>query len=120
MPGVVGLLFYTQFLFSVPVPKIDMGENLIEAWRAIASGGQAVSELIELQFGTAPAAAFKDGAVALPVNFADTTFEHASWNLKVDVDLTKSKGISFDFFCDEQCFFGSNQELKSHLRPQAG
>ncbi|MBI5689710.1 MAG: family 10 glycosylhydrolase [Verrucomicrobia bacterium] len=38
-------------------------------------------------------------AVRLPCNFAGTSFERASWDRKVNLDLAACRGLQFDFFC---------------------
>jgi len=101
------LLSAAHLLLAAPVPKIAMRDNLIEPWQAALSGGRAAAELIEPQFGTAPISEFKDGVVVLPVNFAGTTFERASWDLKGAVDMSSAKGITFDFFCADITAFAS-------------
>ena len=52
--------------------------------------------------GTAPtAAATLDGrqALRLPCNFTGTTFERASWDRKVKLDLVPCQGVQFKVFC---------------------
>ena len=52
--------------------------------------------------GSAPAAAATlDGrqALRLPCNFAGTTFERASWDRKVKLDLVPCQGVQFKVFC---------------------
>ncbi|MBE0536254.1 MAG: family 10 glycosylhydrolase [Phycisphaerae bacterium] len=38
-------------------------------------------------------------AVRLPCNFSGTRIDRASWDVKVNLDLTMSRGVMFDFYC---------------------
>ncbi len=90
---------------SQHVPRIETGGPLIKEWRQLATGGISAVSLVKPQFGTASPCPFKSGSVILPVNFKGTTFERGCWDLPVDVDMTRAKGITFDLFCSDMSVF---------------
>ena len=80
-----------------PVPKADypLIDNFAypdaAAARAVwkPMGGSALVEVVK-----SPAGA----ALRLPCNFAGTTFERASWDRKLKLDLTMCRGLQFQFY----------------------
>lgn len=93
------LLACCALLSFAQVPKIEPGGSLIAEWRDLVRGKIRADVLVQPRSGTAPVGAYKSGYVTLPVNFEGTEMERACWDLPVDVDMRRSKGLSFDFFC---------------------
>ena len=88
-----------------PIPEIGLKENLVREWKDFVEGRRTLEALVEPQFGTAPASGAGRNAVLLPVNFTGTDFERACWDLPVQFDMTRAKGLAFDFYCaDLSCF----------------
>ncbi|MDA3924556.1 MAG: family 10 glycosylhydrolase [Kiritimatiellae bacterium] len=105
--GIFVLALAVSIVNGADIPKIQSRDNVINEWQNLASRQTAVKKAIQVQFGTAPVCDFKDGYVELPVNFKGTDLERANWDLPVDFDLTRSKGLSFDFFCAKMSAFVS-------------
>ena len=52
--------------------------------------------------GTLPAEPlFKGNGARLPVNFAGTTHDRATWDIQVDVDASQAQGFCFHFYCGD-------------------
>ena len=68
--------------------------------------------------GSLPAEAYgRGGAVVLPINFAGTTHERASWDIEVSIDASQAQGIRFDFYCAD---FASVSQFVCYLRSGGG
>ncbi|MDD2598837.1 MAG: family 10 glycosylhydrolase [Kiritimatiellae bacterium] len=89
------------------IPKVPMREHLISEWQKLAAGEIQSADLVQAQAGTAAALGFERGFVRLPVNFKGTQIERVSWDLPVNFDLIRSKGIAFDFYCADMSVFVS-------------
>ncbi len=99
------------------VPEIALKEGLIGDWSDFVAGRRSVESLVVPQFGTAPALRSGDNAVVLPVNFSGTAFERACWDLPVKIDMGRTRGVAFDFFCaDLSCFSGFSLYLRADGR----
>ena len=102
---VVYVLAFVAFFgaFAGEIPDVEKRDHLIEEWRKLSSGSIVAADL----FSGSDRSDFKSGCVVLPVDFKGNDLERFSWDLKVDLDMTQSKGIAFDFFCTDPSAFAS-------------
>jgi len=75
--------FFCGRLFALP--SIEVARSVWEPMR-----GSAPAEAVVMD---------ERPAVRFPVNFANTTIERASWDLKTSLDLSACRGIRFEMFC---------------------
>lgn len=79
-----------------PAPDVPVKDVLTHA--APAPGAATP---LKAMWGTAPARATRLGdsnAFELPCNFKGTTFERATWDAMVKLDLTTARGVQFQFY----------------------
>ena len=82
------------------IPTPPEGGRVFAEWRAVRDDA-AVKAAFTPMGGTPQAEWVGNGAVRLPVNFAGTRHDRASWDIKAKVDLRGNRGVQFDFFCDD-------------------
>lgn len=88
------------------IPAPPAGGEVFPEWQAAADTASA-QKLFAPMLGTPKVERSEKGYVRLPVNFAGTRHERVSWDLGMRVDLRKSRGVQFDFFCRDLSAFSS-------------
>jgi len=74
------------------------------------------AERLQPMAGSLPAKALGP-AVILPVNFAGTTHDRASWDIRAPIDASRAQGIRFDFFCED---FSPVSQIVCYFRSGGG
>ena len=80
---------------QLPPPPTCAQEALIPEWRALST------TRFEPMQGSLPAQTNAAGGHRLMLNFNATKHARASWDIPVQLDLRRTKGIQFDVYCSD-------------------
>jgi len=100
----VGL--FAAVVAAQEIPPAPKGDAVLPEWQAVSDTASA-QKLFAPTEGTLAVERAADGAVRLPVNFAETRAERVTWDLRVKADLRGARGIQFDFYCRDVSPFTS-------------
>ena len=88
-----------------PPPSADEGMAMVPSWSALTNAA-AVKSVFKLGETSSTPTLIAPGAVELPVDFSGAKPPmRASWDIRLDCDLSKCDGLQFDFYCDDLAQF---------------
>lgn len=104
--GVVFCLIGSMWMVAVGggVPAPPVAGDVFEGWQGVSSREGVAKSVVPMR-GSLPAQWIERGYVRLPVNFEGTKHERVSWDVRLELDLRRSRGVEFDFYCSDLRLF---------------